>query len=500
MHKIYLVSPYIEQKYTSQQLSLEYIKFYLLDFGYQVEIIDSNHYQSLDDVVSKLNEDEKPIIGITAYTRERFHAYKLIKKIREKIPESLIVVGGRHFSSLAKETLEELPMVDIVVRGEGEITFKEICDSVYKNSNYKNILGISFRYGTDIIHNPDRPLEPNIDKFRVFDKNHLPDPKKYSIIGPAFKVASSKMLFFGVLATRGCPSSCVFCSLRANKVRRRSVDGIIKEIEEKIEITGVRNVFFIDSSLTISKKFVTDLCERIIEKRLNIKWACYSRVDMDIELLKLMKKAGLIGVEVALESGSPRVLKAIKKKISLEQFEVFCKAVYSMRIRLFAFCMISLPDEKLEDVDMTISLIKKLSKYIYSVSGLQVTRILPDASLYFIAKERNILPSDFSWFEPYERHIDPRISSEHYKNVPIYLEHLTTEDIIRKIDEFGNVARTELANFQNLKISIINNFKYAHIKELSFKDIKIRACRAFTRFITACKNRQKEKYLKINVK
>jgi len=149
---------------------------------------------------------------------------------------------------------------------------------------------------------------------------------------------------------------------------------------------------------------------------------------------------------------------------------------------------------------MTISLIKKLSKYIYSVSGLQVTRILPDASLYFIAKERNILPSDFSWFEPYERHIDPRISSEHYKNVPIYLEHLTTEDIIRKIDEFGNVARTELANFQNLKISIINNFKYAHIKELSFKDIKIRVCRAFTRFITACKNRQKEKYLKINVK
>ena len=149
---------------------------------------------------------------------------------------------------------------------------------------------------------------------------------------------------------------------------------------------------------------------------------------------------------------------------------------------------------------MTISVIKKLSKYIHSLSGLQATRILPDASIYQIAKERNILPSDFSWFEPYERQIDPRISSEHYKNVPLYLEHLTTEDIIRKVDEFGDVTRTELANYQSLKISIINNLKYTSIKKLSYKDIIVKTCRAITRFITACNNRQKEKFLKINVK
>ena len=498
MHKIYLVSPYIEQKYTSQQLSLEYIKFYLMDSGYQVEIIDSNHYKNLDDVVSKLNEDEKPIIGITAYTRERFNAYKLIRKVREKIPESLIVVGGRHFSSLSEETLRELPMVDIVVRGEGEITFKEICDSIYGNSHYKDILGISFRSGAEIVHSADRPLESNIDKFRDFDKNDLPDPKKYSLVSSVFKVATNEMVFFSVMATRGCPSSCVFCSLKSDKVRRRSVDSVIKEIEEKIEVTGERNVFFRDPSLTISKKFVTGLCERILEKELNIKWVCYSRVDIDIELLKLMKKAGLIGVEVALESGSPRVLKAIKKRISLGQFEKFCEAAYSIRLRLFAFCMISLPDEKLEDVDMTISLIKKLSKYIYSVSGLQATRILPDASLYFIAKEKNILPSDFSWFEPYERQINPRISSEHYRNVPLYLEHLTTEDIIRKINEFESITRTEIASFYSFKRALMRNLKITSIKKMSLRDIRDKTYKAFNMLVTACMNRHKEKFLKIN--
>jgi magnesium-protoporphyrin IX monomethyl ester (oxidative) cyclase len=469
-----------------------------MDYGYQSEIIDCVYYKDLDDVVSKLNEGEKPIIGITAYTRERFHAYKLIRKIREKIPESLIVVGGRHFSSLAEETLKELPMVDIVVRGEGEITFKEICDYVYRNTNIKEILGISYRSGAEIIHNPDRPLESNIDKFRYFDKNYLPDTKRYPLVNPNYKMATFKMLFFTVMATRGCPNRCVFCSLKSDKARFRSINNIIKEIEDKIEVTGVRNFTFIDPSLTINKTFVTDLCDRIIEKKLNIKWACYSRVDIDIELLKVMKKAGLIGVEVALESGSPRVLKAIKKKISLKHFERFCEAAYSLRIRVFAFCMISLPDEKIEDVDMTISVIKKLSKYIYSLSGLQATRILPDASIYNIAKERNILPADFSWFKPYERQIDPRISSEHYKNVPLYLEHLTTEDILRKINEFEGITRTEIACFYSFKRALKRNLKIVNIKKMSLRDIIDKACKAFVMLGAAYRNKHKEKSLKIN--
>jgi len=498
MHKIYLVSPYIEFKYTTPHLSLEYIKFYLMDFGYEVEIVDCTYYKSLDDVISKLSEGENPIIGLTAYTRERFHAYKFIRKVKENIPGSMLIVGGRHFSSLSEETLKELPMVDIVVRGEGEITFKEICDYVYRNTNIKEILGISYRSGAEIIHNPDRPLESNIDKFRYFDKNYLPDPRRYPLVSPNHRMATFKMLFFDVMATRGCPNSCVFCSLKSDKARFRSINNIIKEIEDKIEVTGARNVNFTDPSLTINKRFVADLCDRIIEKKLNIKWACYSRVDIDIELLKVMKKAGLMGVNVALESGSPRVLKAIKKKISLEHFERFCEAAYSIGIRVFAFCMISLPDEKIEDVDMTISVIRKLSKYIYSLSGLQATRILPDASIYNIAKERNILPADFNWFKPYERQIDPRISGEHYKNVPLYLEHLTTEDILRKIDEFEGITRTEIACFYSFKRALRRNLKIANIKKMSIRDIIDKACKASVMLRAAYRNKHKEQSLKIN--
>jgi magnesium-protoporphyrin IX monomethyl ester (oxidative) cyclase len=390
-----------------------------MDHGYGAEIIDCSHYDSgLEGVIAKLKEDEKPIIGITAYTRERFAAYDLIRKIRNDIPDSLIVVGGRHFTCLADEALKNLPEIDIVVRGEGEITFKEICDSVYNKISINKISGVSFRKEDEIVHNPERPLEHNLDLFRCFDKGHLPDPKKYSFVGDLYKVGGEKrqgkIRGFAVFTSRGCPSRCVFCSLTVAKVRFRSIDNVLNEIEEKIKVTGTRYVIFKDPSLTAVKKHVKELCEKIIERNLNIRWVCYSRVDIELELLKLMKKAGLIGVETALESGSPRVLKAIKKRIDIDKFIRFCIEAYNLEIRVFVFCMVSLPDEKLEDVDMTISLINKLSKYIYTVSGLQATRILPDAALYNIAKERKVLPDNFDWFKPYTSEIDPRISNPDY--------------------------------------------------------------------------------------
>ena len=80
MHRIYLVSPYTHVKSFSPHYSLEYIKFYLMDHGYDAEIIDCSHYDSgLEGVIAKLMEDEKPVIGVTAYTRERFAAYDLIR-------------------------------------------------------------------------------------------------------------------------------------------------------------------------------------------------------------------------------------------------------------------------------------------------------------------------------------------------------------------------------------------------------------------------------------
>ncbi len=498
MYRIYLVSPYTKVKSFSPHYSLEYIRFYLLDHGYDAEIIDCSHYDSgLEGVIAKLKEDEKPIIGITAYTRERFAAYDLIKKIRNDIPDSLIVVGGRHFTCLAEEALKNLPEIDIVVRGEGEITFKEICDSVYNKISINEIRGVSFKEEGRIVHTPERPLEHNLDLFRNYDKDYLPDPKKYSLTAESYKVGGAKrqgfIKGFIVFTTRGCPSRCVFCSLTVAKVRYRSIDNVLNEIEEKIKITGTRCVIFKDPSLTAVKRHVKELCEKIIERNLNIQWICYSRADIDLELLKLMKEAGLIGVETALESGSPRVLKAVKKRIDIDQFERFCIEAYNLWIRVYVFCMVSLPDERLEDVDMTISLIKKLSKYIYAAPGLQATRILPDAALYNIAKERKVLPDDFDWFKPYTSGTDPRIANPDYSTIPLYLEHLSQADIIEKVHEFDMIAKSNFTQFYSIKRALVSNLRLQNMKYLTLRDFKRKAGKAFIMLISVYRNRVKFK-------
>jgi len=499
MHRIYLVSPYTHVKSVSPHYSLEYIKFYLMDHGYDAEIIDCSHYNSgLEGVIAKLKEDEKPIIGITAYTRERFAAYDLIRRIHNDIPDSLIVVGGRHFTYLADEALKNLPEIDIVVRGEGEITFKEICDSVYSKISINEIRGISFKEEGKIVHTPERPLEHNLDLFRCFDKGHLPDPKKHSFEAVLYKVGGAKrqgkVRGFIVFTSRGCPSRCVFCSLTVAKVRFRSIDNVLDEIEEKIKITGTRYVIFKDPSLTAVKKHVKELCEKIIERNLNIRWVCYSRVDIELELLKLMKKAGLIGVETALESGSPRVLKAIKKRIDIDKFTRFCIEAYNLEIKVFVFCMVSLPDEKLEDVDMTISLINKLSKYIYTVSGLQATRILPDAALYNIAKERKVLPDDFDWFKPYTSGTDPRISNPDYSTVPLYLEHLSQADIIEKINKLDMIAKANFTQFYSIKRAFLSNLKLQNMKYITLSDFRRKVGKAFIMLKSAYRNRKELKH------
>ncbi len=486
MNKIYLLSPWVNEKYDPIVNSLEYIKFYLIDSGYQAKIINCAEYnRDLNDVISILKGDERPIVGVTAYTRERFNAYELIKRIRREIQGSLIVVGGRHFSSLPEETLFELPEVDIVVRGEGEITFKEICDSVYNNTGFEGVAGISYKKGSEIIHNPERPMEPDLDKFRCFDLN---DIRKYTSL--SHTKTDSKNLYFTVFATRGCPSNCVFCSLKADRVRFRSIDNIIEEIEAKIKATGIRNVSFSDSSLTLNRKFITTLCEKIIEKKINIRWNCYSRADVNSNILKIMKKGGLEFMEIAMESGSSSVLKSIKKNVKLEHFEQLFKEGYNLGIKIYVFCMISLPGEKLEDVDMTIAYIKKVSKYIFT-AGMQVARILPDAALYEISKGKNILPDDFTWFKDFHRVDKYGISNKYYATLPIYLEQLALEDIRDKMNEFNDLFASDFASFDTIKRSLKSQFRGELIKEMTFKEFYRKSKRATKMFITAFNNKGK---------
>ena len=493
MSDVFLLSPWCERKYFSPQYSLLFLKYYLHDHAYEAKIIDCSHYDYNYKQILKIikGKNSKPIIGITAYTRERFHAYRLIEKIKEAIPESLIVVGGRHFGFLAEETLTELSGVDIVVRGEGEITMKEICDMVSKGITIDSILGISYRKNGNIQHNAERPFENNLDLFRSFDLSDTEEAQKHTMVSNS-KV-DAKNEYFSVMATRGCPNKCIYCSLSATKVRFRSIESIIQEIEEKIFLTGMRNVSFLDSSLTINRSFVENLCNRIIEKKLNIRINCYSRVNIELDVLKLMKKAGLVSVEIGLETGSPKVLKSIRKNINIDQFRKFCKEAHGLGIKIYVFCMMSLPDETIEDVDMTISLVEELAQYIYHV-GMQTTRVLPDTALYAMAKNRKLIASDFNWFKPYQfpDELKTLTKDPMYESIPLYIEHLNAEVIKKKHEAFESIVHSKFSNFNVLLKTIKQNLSSEGLKNLEAKTLIKKGVRFISMTYYSLKNKNKE--------
>jgi anaerobic magnesium-protoporphyrin IX monomethyl ester cyclase len=447
--------------------------YYLIDNGYDAVEYDLANmdydYTEFSNLISLL---DAPIIGVTGYTRERFHAYRLIKAIRKACPSALIIVGGHHFGFLANETLDNLPEVDIVVRGEGEITFKEICDAVYEKGGLDGINGITYQDRSNInimtnkpmiIENNDAKLERNLGAFRTWDESDFKEVWKKQVnkskLDPMRK-------YFTVMATRGCPSNCNFCSLSTDIVRFRPISHVLDEIEGKIRITGLRNVSFKDSSLTINKSFVRALCDGILERNLNIRWNCYSRADMSHELIAYMRKAGCISVEVALESGSPRILKSIGKGINLEKYLSFVEKAHSLGIKVWVFLIVSLTDETYEDALKTLELLKKSAPFVYDF-GLQVTRILPDTQLDQIARDRGVLPENFDWFSPYKNENESLFKTDAYGTLPIYIEKMSVEEIQDILEKFEHIKETEFVYPDGFLDIIMMNLKLNMLRKLT---------------------------------
>lgn len=423
--------------------SLVCLQNYLIKNGIESKMYDlynTGHAELIEhckDLVS-------PIIGVTSQSYNRDNAIELIREIKTVSPTSIIVTGGKHFSYCSEDALKHIKEIDIVVRGEGEITFYELVDALRTGQALDAIAGITYRDSDKIIQNKERKLESKIDKFSL-DYRKLPENDFAKGIFLR-NYENENIRSFPVLLGRGCSQKCIYCSYKAMAYRVRSLESIFSEIiflKEKYK----KNYFtFSDPSFCERKTFATEFCERLIRENLNIKWYCEARVDTPIELLELMAKAGCISLDFALESGSDKVLKAIRKNIDVAQTLEFAKECNRLGIRSLVFLMVSLPEETEDDAYQTLEMARKLSKYTRYIT-LSVGLILPGTDLEILAKEKGILPQDFSWFEQkfYHQHTDLGP-----KNVPLYLENLSVDfirDFIKQFNKIKFAKYTSYADF-----------------------------------------------------
>jgi radical SAM superfamily enzyme YgiQ (UPF0313 family) len=237
---------------------------------------------------------------------------------------------------------------DIIIRGEGEITFAEVLGALEKERPLDMIQGISFQKNNKISNNPDRPYIQDLDTLK-YPAREILNIEKYSRDKPTYLHQAPMDT---VISSRGCPFICTFCASKLiwkQTRRRRSAEAVVDEIRYIMEKFGTRSIYFREDLFTLPRQWIFKFCELV--KPLGIEWMCESRIDtVDKEMLQIMKGSGCTGMWFGIESCSEKTLALIKKRITKEQVKKTIKNCNETGIVCGGTFIFGFPHENRDDI------------------------------------------------------------------------------------------------------------------------------------------------------
>lgn len=319
--------------------------------------------------------------------------YSLIKKVRDSgkyNDNTLLIAGGIHATIFPENVLQDLN-VDIVCIGEGENTITEIID-MFHERDFTAINGIAYKDDLSgrIIYTPPRNLISNLDTIPFPARHLLPIEE----IVMDDRLSNTNLPVAHILCSRGCPYSCNFCANQEHGIRYRSGANIRAELEYLIRTYGIKGFCITDDNFIVDSEKLKNICKEIVP--LNLKWSSLSRVNtINEELLKMLKESGCIEIKYGIESGSPRILQLMNKKITPEQIKYAITATHDIGIKVKAFILHGFPGENIESTRETIHLIEELKNKIDRISLFRFVP-LPGSPVYKDPGAYNlILPENF---------------------------------------------------------------------------------------------------------
>ncbi len=356
-------------------LSLLYLAAVARERSHEVRVLDLDLLGGvephLDQALSSFQPDW---VGVSAYTTNVAHAADIAARVKQARPNTGTVLGGFHASALPERTLQEFPAFDFLVVGEGEHTLTEL---VERTAPPAEITGLAWRDGECVAVNERRPLLADLDTLPPPARDLVPLARYVPDPGNFYQLPST-----GILYSRGCPYHCTFCSKSVfqNVIRYRRPAAVIDEMRDCGARWGVRDFRFEDEGPTLNIKRVRELCEAILTADLRVTWHCYSRVDtVDENDLRLMQRAGCYHVTYGIESGSPRTLQRIDKRLTLEQARHIVGVTKRLGLECKANFIIGFPWETREDIDQTLRFAFEISP---DLATFNVFKPLPGSLLY----------------------------------------------------------------------------------------------------------------------
>jgi radical SAM superfamily enzyme YgiQ (UPF0313 family) len=412
--KLALVS--LDKKGGNPPLGLGYLASYLskyMNFSNTV-IIDK------EDILKTLKREKPDLIGVSATTKEFGNAMALGNDIKREFDVPLMV-GGVHISALP----HLLPAsYDIGVVGEGEQTLLELMTNFEKTGELKNkaINGLVFRHGNDVVMTEKRKLIENLDTV-PFPSRHLFKMKKYYLQPRIMPFASEISIGTHMFTSRGCPYNCVYCSATAfwGRVRYNSPEYVIEELKEVVKNYKIDTMCLFDDLFVADKVRLEKIVTLIEGEGLNekLKFTSYARANLfDDDVCKLLKRMNVVALAFGLESGSPRILKYLKRNTAtVEQNANAIRLCRKYGFFVNGNYMIGNPGETREDLEMTYQFLKQNPIDDF---GITKTRAFPGTELWNVAKAGGLIDENkVNWAEFSTRKFDGIILSEHLTDADI---------------------------------------------------------------------------------
>jgi len=374
-------------------LGLASLTAYLKARGHQVELLDMQGLLMDSEELAKRIAAQNPgLVGITAMTTTYPAALRVAELTRQTAPAAKIVLGGVH-PTLDPEGVLAHDWVDYVIRGEGEFALEGLVNALSGDGTFDHIEGLCYRDGDRLVLQ-DRDLIIDQDSLPMYDYDAF----------PVEQYIRHNQLLRGIrgismLVSRGCPYPCTFCAVHQTMGRRWRVKSARLVADEVLTLRdryNLEGIWFKDSILNLNRDWTREFCELMIERKAGIGWQANTRNDLiDEEELKLMREAGLTQLDLGIETGSPRSLAKLKKRITVEQIKEKVRLAQKY-VKVFGFFMVGIPGEEEADVRQTFELAKELE---LDRSTWSIYSPLPGSTLYDeLIKEGKIEPYrlDFS--------------------------------------------------------------------------------------------------------
>jgi anaerobic magnesium-protoporphyrin IX monomethyl ester cyclase len=336
----------------------------------KVEIGGADAYllgQNVEEIIEETSSDTDIMLISCMFSQDWLYTRAIINGLKKKCRGALIIAGGEHITAAPDFSIQDTEGLDICVLGEGEDTLTKILESYCAGDHYpQNLPGTVVRTSDGVRRNQGRRRIVGIDTIGWPDWTGFP-LENYFSGGFSFGVNLGGARTMPILASRGCPYTCTFCSspqMWGTKWRARNVDDLIAEIKQYKDDYGATNFDFFDLTAIVRKRWIIEFCEKLIESDLQITWQLPSGTRseaIDREVADLLFRAGCKNLTYAPESGSEGVLKSVKKRVDLGNLIDSIKGSVEEGLNTKANIMCGFPEEQFFDLTKDLRFITKLA-------------------------------------------------------------------------------------------------------------------------------------------